>query len=167
LTHGGVHSNSDTCALHDDARELEELAAASKRAGVQVVLRVQAAALRRKAEEISRGIIKKPARGNSNRGAGWGAHGGKKEREKLVVVARGTEGFALINFAKEWADLPVLELRESGLEGVYHDLVYGFDVTVDKNQAITSWGSSRGNRRVKVGPYSAMTFVRKVEFMKL
>jgi alpha-amylase len=82
------------------------------------------------------------------------------DSRNLLLMERGGVGFALINKANRWLDIPAVKMP--GLnEGCYRETRHGFTVTITKNgqgqKWITRWGS--GNRGgVAIGPRSALMF---------
>lgn len=72
----------------------------------------------------------------------------------LLMMERGSEGFAVINKAAEKLDLPVLDLTLTNLEGCYRELRNNFTVAIERRgdgkKYVTRWGGwNRGGIEVQ------------------
>ena len=84
------------------------------------------------------------------------------DQPTAVLMARGAEGFFVVNKAAEGLDLPVLDVTLSPIEGCYRELRYGFTVTVesqDGKKRLIQWGS--GRRGLQMSDRDALYFVRE------
>lgn len=85
------------------------------------------------------------------------------DSDTLLLMARGEEGFFVLNKAAARADLPVLDLTLSHLEGCYRELRNHFTVAIERRpngrKYVSRWGSwARGG--LEVQGRDALYFVR-------
>jgi len=81
----------------------------------------------------------------------------------LLLMERGSEGFFVVNKAKEKFDIPTLDLTLSNLEGCYRELRNNFTVAIQRRdngkKYVTRWStSSRGGMEVQ--GRDALYFIR-------
>jgi alpha-amylase len=86
------------------------------------------------------------------------------DKDTVLVMERGPEGFVVINKGKDRFDVPVLDMTLSNLEGCYRELRNDFTVAIEKRDGnkkfVTRWGTAaRGG--MEVYGRDALYFVRE------
>lgn len=89
---------------------------------------------------------------------------GVVDKDTLLVMERGAEGFFVVNKATARFDVPVLDMTLTNLEGCYRELRNNFTVAIEKRPGgkkfVTRWGSpSRGGMEVQ--GRDALYFIRE------
>ena len=77
------------------------------------------------------------------------------DSQTVLMMARGTEGFFIVNKGTDRFDIPVLDLTNTNLEGCYRELRNDFTVAVERRENgrkyITRWGSWNGEAWKSMG----------------